>query len=64
MPEDLGILKRLRESVARFEKFQREYTDYKRYRSRVLKRTDEQVQKIITVETRFTAQFLRKLIED
>jgi|LauGreDrversion4_2_1035121.scaffolds.fasta_scaffold08941_2 hypothetical protein len=38
IPEDLSILKRLKESVARFEKFQREYSDYKRYRERIIKK--------------------------
>ena len=37
IPEDLSILKRLKDSVARYEKFQREYSDYKRYRTRLLK---------------------------
>jgi hypothetical protein len=49
VPEDLSILKKLRESVARFEKFQREYSDYKRYRQRVLSGIGQ-----ISRETRFT----------
>jgi antitoxin component of RelBE/YafQ-DinJ toxin-antitoxin module len=49
IPEDLSILKKLRESVTRFEKFQREYSDYKRYREKVLKSTS-----VSLVETRFT----------
>lgn len=61
IPEDLSILKRLRESVARFEKFQREYSDYKRYRERILKSTTTTA---AIVETRFTCQFVKKLIEE
>jgi len=53
VPEDLSILKKLRESVARFEKFQREYSDYKRYRQRVLSGTNQ-----VSREARFTTAFL------
>lgn len=39
IPEDLSILKQLKDSVARFEKFNREYSDYKRFRDRIKKQT-------------------------
>ena len=38
----MSILKRLKDSVARYEKFQREYSDYKRYRTRLLKSKGQQ----------------------
>ena len=62
IPEDLSILKRLKESVARFEKFNREYSDYKRFRDRVKK---QKLQSIAGVaDVRFTVGFIRKLIEE
>ena len=59
VPEDLSILKKLRESVARFEKFQREYSDYKRYRQRVLSGTNQ-----VSREPRFTTAFLQRLLDE
>lgn len=62
IPEDLSILKRLRESVATFEKFQREYKDYKRHRERTLSRGPQKDASL--ANTRFTCTFVRKLIEE
>lgn len=64
MPEDLSILKRLRESVARFEKFNREYSDYKRYRARLIKSKGLQYSTSTLLDQRFTTHFIQKLIDE
>jgi hypothetical protein len=64
VPEDLSILKRLRDSVARFEKFNREYSDYKRYRTRLIKSKGQQYSVSALLDQRFTTAFIHKLIEE
>jgi hypothetical protein len=66
IPADLSVLKELNESVARFQKFQREYSDYKRYRQQMQKRLSEEGGPMnpALVNTRFTSQFARRLIEE
>jgi len=57
-------LKRLRDSVARFDKFNREYSDYKRYRARLLKSKGQQYSVSALLDQRFTTAFIHKLIEE
>ncbi len=45
--------------MARFEKFQREYSDYKRYRSRVVQGNNQ-----VSRESRFTTGFLQRLLDE
>lgn len=57
-------MKRLRDSVARFDKFNREYSDYKRYRTRLLKSKGQQYSVSALLDQRFTTAFIHKLIEE
>ena len=45
--------------MARFEKFQREYSDYKRYRSRLVQGNNQ-----VSRESRFTTGFLQRLLDE
>lgn len=56
------MLKELRERVRRFEKLNREYNDYKRFRERILRQGYSLTSGIIDV--RFTCTFIRKLIDE
>ena len=62
LPNDIPILKRLNESVARFEKFRRDYTDYNRFREKVRKQGSQM--SLSAVDSKFTIQYVKKLIAE
>lgn len=62
IPEDIPILKQLNEAVARFEKFKKDYNDYKKFRER-MKRYGSSIT-INSIDTRFNCQFLQKIISE
>ena len=62
IPEGVKVIRELKERVKRFEKFNREYSDYKRFRERIRKEGYSLSQGILDV--RFTGQFIKKLIEE
>jgi hypothetical protein len=41
IPEDIPILRKLNESVGRFERFRKEYADYRRFRERMKKQNPD-----------------------
>lgn len=61
IPEDLSVLKILNESLVKFDKFQREYSDYKRFRERVSKRMPGTPP---LLDARFTCNYVRRLLDD
>ena len=56
------MLRELSERVSKFERFNRDYSDYKRFRDRIKKQGFNL--KPGALDSRFTTNFIRKLIEE
>lgn len=59
IPEDIPVLRRLNQSVMKFEKFRRECSDYKKFRSRI-----KTIDKNDSSDTAFTLKFVKRLLDD
>ena len=56
------MLRELSERVSKFERFNRDYSDYKRFRDRIRKQGINL--KPGTLDSRFTTSFIKRLIEE
>lgn len=59
IPEDIPVLRRLNQSVLKFEKFRRECADYFKFRDRI--KTKE---KPDSSDSSFNLKFVKRLIDD
>ena len=65
LPDELSIRKFLSERKNRFEKFTREYNDYKRFREAVaVKATKNLGQGLVADNNRYTYRFIKRLIDE
>lgn len=62
IPEEVRVVRELKERVKRFEKFNREYNDYKRFRERIMRDGYSLSSGILDI--RFTSGFIKKIIEE
>lgn len=62
VPEEVRVVQELKQRVKRFEKFNREYNDYKRFRERIIKDGYSLSSGILDI--RFTSSFIKKVLEE
>lgn len=57
---DIPILKKLNDSVHKFEKFRKDYTMYQKFRERIKHENSN----LSHLDSKFTTKFIKRLIEE